>query len=185
VIGKGEDDPHAGARAAIERCWLLGRRLAEARHGLHGLLPTSPEALVEPDEATTDPLDVYLFRLGEMRLDAYLFRLSAALTTLIEEATEPVLLAGSRFMLFLDVAEDLRALEAAGAIASADQVLGMRDRVRRHYLIPTLAPEERAAALNQAWTDGQSMIDLLVGLSRHIQSRDLVPGLVAFGDGQP
>ena len=170
---KRDPEPHASARAALERCWIVGRRLAQARRRVVGTLPTSPERLVS------------LGHHDEERIDAFLFRLGAALTVLIGDAMEPVLLAEHRFMLFLDVAEDLRDLERCGAIASAETVLDIRERVWRHYLIAALAPEARAAALNEAWADGQMMLDLLVGLSSHIQRKGLVPGLDPFRVGPP
>ena len=166
-----DPDPHASARAALERCWLVGRRLAQARRRVMGTLPTSPERLA------------VLCRQDEERIDAFLFQLGATVTVVVEDAMEPVLLAEHRFMLFLDVAEDLRGLERCGAIASAEQVLDIRERVRRHYLIAALAPEARAAALNAAWADGQMMLDLLVGLSNHIRSKNLLPRLLLFEAG--
>ena len=113
---KRDPDPYASARAALERCWIVGRRLAQARRRVMGTLPTSPERLTS------------LGRQDEERIDAFLFRLGAAVTVLVEDAMEPVLLAEHRFMLFLDVAEDLRGLERCGAITSAEQVLAIRER---------------------------------------------------------
>ena len=162
-------DPHADLRAALERVWLEGRRLSRVRRRLLGTLPTSPERLAGLDHA------------GEERVDAYLFRLGAALAALMEDILEPVLLAEYRFMLFVDVAEDVRSLQACGAIASADQVLDIRERVWRHHRIATLPLEARAAALNQAWADGQAMADLLAGLARHIQRNGPLPRVPTSG----
>ncbi|EYD74823.1 hypothetical protein Rumeso_03590 [Rubellimicrobium mesophilum DSM 19309] len=166
-------DPHAEVRAALALCWLWGQRLVRARRRALGLLPTSPDRLTR------------LGREDEERLGALLFCLGAAVTALIEEVMEPVLLAEHSLILLLDVADDLRALEATGAIASAEAVLALRERVWRHYRIPALAPEPRVAALNQAWADGQAMAEILTGLSRHIQRKGLVPGLRPFGKGPP
>ena len=153
----------------------MGRRLAQARRRVGGRLPTSPERL-----AGLSPED-------EERIDALLFRLSAAVTVLIEDVMETVLLAEESFMFFLnvDVAEDLRALEATGAIASAGQVLGIRERVWHQYRIATRPLPARAEALNAAWADGQTMADLFVRLSEHIQRRGLFPGLDPFRAGPP
>jgi hypothetical protein len=64
-------------------------------------------------------------------------------------------------------------------------VLDIRERVRRHYLILTLDPADRAAALNVARADGQAMVVLLAGLSQHLLDRALVPGLQPFVPDSP
>ena len=70
-------DRHASDRAALERTWIVGRSLAEPWRGLRGTLPITPEELVEPEEAATDPLDVYPLRIGQMRFEVCGMAISA------------------------------------------------------------------------------------------------------------
>ena len=161
-------DAQASAHAALERCWFLGRRLAEVQRQLSGTLPTSPERLLGLDVA------------GEQHIEAFLYRLSSAFTAFIEEGVPIVLMAEEDGWVPIRLTHDLRDLEYCAAIPSADEVLEIHERVGEHYLIATLAPEPRAEELIAAWADGEALIGILIWLSRHIQEKELVPGLQPF-----
>ena len=161
----------ANTRAALECCWFLGRRLAEVQWQLSGTLPTSPERLHGLDAAE------------EQHIEAFLYRLGSAFTAFIEEVVPVVLMAEEDGWVPIRLTHDLRDLEYCAAIPSADQVLEIHERVGEHYLIATLAPEPRAEALNSAWADGEALIGILVLLSQHIQSENLLPGLPLFKAG--
>ena len=164
-------DALASARAALERCWFLGRRLAEGQRLLSGTLPTSPERLLGHDAAR------------EQHIEAFLYRLGSAFMAFIEEAVPEVLMAEEDGWVPIRLTHDLRDLEYCAAIPSADEVLEIHERVGEHYLIATLAPEPRTEALNSAWADGEALIGIFVWLSNHIQSRNLLPGLPLFKAG--
>lgn len=177
-------DRHAEARAALEQLWHLSRRLAQAQDEVRGTLPITRQAspTVEEEDAITvgSPL---LSGLDQVLVEAFLFCLGATVTALVEEVMEPLLLLEGQ-MLFLDVAENFRTLEEVGAIPSAEQVLALCERVRRHHLITMRPAAAQAEALNNAWIDGQVLLDVLVHLFRHIRNRGLSPGLPDFEENQ-
>lgn len=181
-----DTDPRAGARMAIERLWTLGERLAMAWRDLRGtlpiILPSEPGNQAAPGEGGAGPLSYSLSELDQVYIDAFLFRLSATMTALVEDVMEPLLLLQGE-VLFMEASENLQTLESVGALSSADRVSAIRERVRRHHRSPTLTGEARAEALNTAWADGRAMLDVLVGLSRHIQEMQLIPGLQPFDEG--
>ena len=164
-------DALASARAALERCWFLGRRLAEVQRQLSGTFPTSPERLLGHDAAR------------EQHIEAFLYCLGSALTAFIEEAVPIVFMAEEDGWVPIRLTHDLRDLEYCAAIPSADEVLEIHERVGEHYLIVTFAPEPRTEALNSAWADGEALIGTLVWLCQHIQSKNLLPGLPPFEPG--
>ncbi|EYD74376.1 hypothetical protein Rumeso_04061 [Rubellimicrobium mesophilum DSM 19309] len=115
-----------------------------------------------------------------MLIDSFLFRLGAVLSALVEEAVEAVLIRESDLFVSIRLTHDLRDLEHCGVIPSADEILAIHERIRHHFRIATLRGEDGADALNRAWADGRMVLDMLVWLSRHLQERELFPGLAAF-----